>query len=182
MRYFWIFFWPRSNPYMALVNFQKKFPLVSFDFRQNFEVRTFTRWLSIRGTKFFLRYIQKNFFFKIFTMVLLDGFLDGFSKFWFFIVEICILIRDFWVIFKIYCMRMLSIRGTDFIAHWAYEEQISAHAQPAVKCEQFLHVQSMLSIRGTNFIAHWAYGELISSHAEHTGNRFHRMLSMRGNV
>jgi hypothetical protein len=29
-------------------------------------------------------------------MVLLDGFLEGFSKFWFFIVEICILIRDFW--------------------------------------------------------------------------------------
>ncbi len=40
----------------------------------------------------------------------------------------------------------------------------------------------MLSIRGTNFIAHWAYGEQILSHAEHTGNRFHRMLSMRGNV
>jgi hypothetical protein len=40
----------------------------------------------------------------------------------------------------------------------------------------------MLSIRGTNFIAHSAYGELISSHAEQTRNRFHRMLSMRGNV
>ncbi len=40
----------------------------------------------------------------------------------------------------------------------------------------------MLSIRGTNFIAHWAYAERISSHAEHTRNRFHRMLSMRGNV
>ncbi len=62
---------------------------------------------------------------------------------------------------------MLSIRGTDFIAHWAYEEQISVYAQPAVKCEQFLHVQSMLSIRGTNFIACWAYVEPISSHAEH---------------
>ncbi len=62
---------------------------------------------------------------------------------------------------------MLSIRGTHFIAHWAYVERISAHAQPAVKCEQFLHVQSMLSIRGTNFIAHWAYTEQISSHAEH---------------
>ncbi len=45
-----------------------------------------------------------------------------------------------------------------------------------------LHVQSMLSIRGTNFIAYWAYAERISSHAEHTRNRFHRMLSMRGNV
>ena len=49
-------------------------------------------------------------------MVLLDRFLDGLSKFLFFIVEICILIRDFCVIFENYSMRMLSIRGTDFIA------------------------------------------------------------------
>ncbi len=27
----------------------------------------------------------KKFFFKIFTLVLLDGFLDGFWKFWFFL-------------------------------------------------------------------------------------------------
>ena len=129
MRYFWIFFWPKSNPYMPLVNFRKKFRFFSFDFRQNFEVRTFIRWLSIRGTKFFLRDIQKIFFFKIFTMIRLDGFLDGFSKFWFFIVEICILTRDFWVIFENYCMRMLSIRGNDFIACWAYAEQNSSHAE-----------------------------------------------------
>ncbi len=88
MRYFWIFFWPKSNPYVPLVNFRKKFRLVSFDFLQNFEVRTFTRWLSIRETKFFLSDIQKFFFFLIFTMVLLDRFPDGFSKFRFFIVEI----------------------------------------------------------------------------------------------
>ena len=113
MRYFWNFFWPKSNPYMPLVNFRKKFRLVSFDFRQNFEVRTFTRWLSIRGTKFFLRDIKNFFFFKIFTMVLLDGLLDGFSKFWFFIIEICILIRDFWVISKIIVC-----------ACWAYVETI----------------------------------------------------------
>ncbi len=55
------FFWPKSNPYMPLVNFRKRFRLVSFDFRQNFEVRTFTRWLSIRGTKFFWE-ISKNLF------------------------------------------------------------------------------------------------------------------------
>jgi hypothetical protein len=38
---------------------------------------------------------SKNFFFKMFTSVLLDGFLNGFSKFGFFIVEICILMWDF---------------------------------------------------------------------------------------
>ncbi len=58
---------------------------------------------------------------------------------------------------------------------------ILSHAEHT-RNELFLHVQSMLSIRGTNFIAHWAYGELISSHAEHTENRFHRMLSVCGNV
>jgi hypothetical protein len=36
-----------------------------------------------------------SYFFKIFTLVLLDRFLYGFSKFRFFIGENCILIRDF---------------------------------------------------------------------------------------
>ncbi len=151
---------------------------------------------------FFERY-PKIYFFKIFTLVLLDRFLDGFSKFVFFIGEICILIWDFWVIFENYSMRMLSISGNDFIACWAYAEPISSHAEHmqnwfhrmlSIRGTNFracsasgkmwtcLHVQSMLSMRGTNFIAHWANGELISSHAEHTGKRFHRMLSMRGNV
>ncbi len=123
--------------------------------------------------------IPKKFFFKIFTLVLLDRFLGSFSKFGFFIGEICILIRDFWVIFENYSMRMLSMRGNDFTACWAYEEQISAHAQPAVKCEHFymyitIHAENTrnkfyrtLSIWGTNFIACWACWEPNSSHAEH---------------
>ncbi len=74
-------------------------------------------------------------------------------------------------------MRMLSIRGNDFITCWAYAELISSHAEhtrnefracsASGKMWAYLHVQSMLSIRGTNFIAHRAYGELISLHAEH---------------
>ncbi len=117
------------------------------------------------------------FFFKIFTLVLLDGFLDGFWKFWLFLVKICILMWYFWVFFENYSMRMLSIRGNDFIAHWAYEEQISAaHAQPAENVNSFYMytpcwayaegILSHTSIRGTNFIACWAYEEPISSHAE----------------
>ena len=144
---------------MPFVNCRKFFCFFSFDFRQNFDVRTFPRWLSIRGTKFFLRDIPKIFFLKIFTLVPLDRFLDGFSKFGFFIGEICILIRDFWVIFENYSMRMLSIRGNDFIAWWAYVERISAHAQPAVKCEHFYMYNPC-----------WAYAERILSHTEHTGN------------
>ncbi len=113
---------------MPFVNFWKIFCLFCFNFCQNFDVWTFSQWLSIRGTKFILRDIQK-FFFKIFTLVLLDRFLDGFSKFWFLIGEICILIRDFWVIFENYSMHMLSIGGNDFIACWAYAEPISSHAE-----------------------------------------------------
>ncbi len=65
----------------------------------------------------------------MFTWVLLDEFLNSFSKIWFYIVEICILIRDFWLIFENYSMRMLSIRGNDFIAHWAYKETISSRTE-----------------------------------------------------
>ncbi len=122
------FFWPKSNPYMHVVNFHKKIRFFSFDFCQDFDVQTFPRWLSIRGTKFFGE-ISQIFSPKFFTLVLLDMFLDGFSKFLFFIGEICILIRDFWVIFENYSMRMLSIRGNDFIACWAYAEPILSHAE-----------------------------------------------------
>ena len=124
----------------------------------------------------------------MFTWVLLDEFLNGFSKFGF-IVEICILIWDFWVIFKNYSMRMLSIRGNDFIAHWAYEETISSHTEHTPN--EFSRMLSQrknvnrfymysyaehtgkwfyrtLSIRGNDFIAPWAYEEMILSHPEHT--------------
>jgi hypothetical protein len=51
---------------MPLVNFRKKCRFFSFDFRQNFEARTFSRLLSIRGTKFFWRDIkQKKFLQKV---------------------------------------------------------------------------------------------------------------------
>jgi hypothetical protein len=71
------------------------------------------------------------------------------------------------------------MRGTGFIACWACEERVSAHAQPAVKWEQSLHVQSTihagharngfrctLSMPGAGFIACWACTEPVSSHAE----------------
>ncbi len=120
-------------------------------------------------------------------MVLLDRFLDGFSKFGFSIDKICILIRDFCVTLENYSMRMLSIGGNDFIAYWAYTEPISSHAEhtrnefPRMLCQWWnvniftctIHAEHTrnkfrtLSIQGTNFIACWAYWEPISSHAEH---------------
>ncbi len=123
------FFYLNQIIYMPLVNFRNKFRFFSFDFRQNFEIETFSRWLSIFGTKFFWREIQKIFFFKKFTLVPLHGFLRGFSKFRFLTVKICIFVRDFWVILENYSMRLLSIRENDFIAHWAYGETISSHTE-----------------------------------------------------
>ncbi len=64
----------------------------------------------------FWRAIQKSFFLKMLTLVLLDEFLDCFSKFRLIIVKICILIWMFGAIFENYSMRTLSIRGNDFIA------------------------------------------------------------------
>jgi hypothetical protein len=57
---------------------------------------------------------------------LLDGILDGFSKFRFFTVENGILIRLFWVLHENFSMHThrLSIRGNDFIA---YAEKLSSH-------------------------------------------------------
>jgi hypothetical protein len=164
------FFLPKSNPYV-LTKFRKKFRFFSFDFRKNFEVRTFSRWLehTVRATKFFGEMFKK-FFLKMFSWVLLDRFLNGFSKIRFFIVEIGILIRDFWVIFENNSMRMLSIRRNDFITYWAYKETISSHTEHTAN--KFLR---MLSQR-KNVHSFYMY-----SNAEHTGIWFYCTLSIRGN-
>ncbi len=102
----------------------------------------------------------------------------GFSKFGFFIVEICILIWDYWVICENYSMRMLSIRENDFIAHWAYVETISSHTEHTPNefsfymCSYAEHMGKWfyrtLSIRGNYLNAGWAYEARISSLTEHT--------------
>ncbi len=84
------FLLPKSYPYMPLVNFQKKISLFILRFSPEFwSSNIFAVTEHTRNQKFLERY-PKNFFFKKFTLVLLDGFLNGFSKFRFFIVEICI--------------------------------------------------------------------------------------------
>ncbi len=81
-------------------------------------------------------------------------------------------------------MRMLSIRGNDFIAHRAYEETISSHTELTPNefsrmLSQRKNVKSFymysyaehtrkwfkrwLSIRGNDFIADWAYAEMFES-------------------
>ncbi len=187
------FFLPKSYPYMPLVKFWTKLRCFSFDFRQNFEVRTFSRWLSIRGTKKFFGEISK----KIFSQKVHLGPIRrlakrGFSKFRFLRVEICILIWDFRVIFENYSMCMLGIRGND-LSHTEHTRK-RFHRTLSIRGTNFCACSAsgkmwtvftckfMLSKRGTNFIAHWAYTERISSLPEHTWNGFHCWLSIRGNV
>ncbi len=123
----------------------------------------------------FLMSYPKIFSFKIFPLVLLDGFLDGFSNFWLFIVKICILMWYFSKIIACVC--------------WAYVETILSNAEHTLN-----RFHRTLSIRGTNFracsargkmwtvftctIRCWAYAEQILSHTEHMRNEFHRVLSI----
>ncbi len=123
------FFFPKSNPYMPFVNLRKFFLVLLLRFSPEFWCSNISAVTENTRNKIFFERYPKKFFIKIFTLVLSVRFLDGLSKFWFFIGEICILIRDFWVIFENYSMRMLSIRGNDFIACWAYAAPISSHAE-----------------------------------------------------
>ncbi len=139
---------------------------------------------------------------KMFLLVLLDGVLDGFSKVWLFIVKIYILIWYFWVSLENYSMPMLSIRGNNFIAHWAYDELISSHVEHTRKefsrmlsqrynensFHMYIHAEHTqnefhrtLSIHGTNFIDGWAYAEWISSLAEHTRKKMFKSRIYRAN-
>ncbi len=66
---------------MPLVNFVKKVLLSFLRFSPEFRSSNiYTVTEHTRNQIFFERY-PKIFFFKIFTVVLLDGFLDSFSKF-----------------------------------------------------------------------------------------------------
>ncbi len=129
---------------------------------------------------FFDELSKKFFILQNLHLVLLDGFLDGFWKFRLFIVKICILIWYFWVFFENYSMRMLSIRGNDFIACWAYSEPISSHTEHTRnefprRLSQQKNVNSFYMYNPCS-----AYAERILLHTEHTWNEFHRMLSIRG--
>jgi hypothetical protein len=91
------FFLPKSNPYMPLVNFrEKKISLLFLRFSPEFRSSNiFAVTEHTRNQIFLERYPKIYFFFKMYTWVLLDGFVNGFSKFGFFVVKICILIWDF---------------------------------------------------------------------------------------
>ena len=135
-------FWPKIKSLYALRKFSKKISLLFLRFSPEIRCSNISAVTEHTRNQIFFERYPKNFFSKIFTLVLLDRFLDGFSKFVFFIGEICILIRNFWVIFENYCMRMLhtrkrfhrmlSIRGTNFRACSACDKIVSAYAHAII--------------------------------------------------
>ncbi len=121
---------------MPFVNFRKKIRFFSFDFRQNFDVQTFPRWLSIRGTKFFWWAIQKTILSH--AEHTRTDFIAHWANF-----RACSISGKMWTVFtctfhaehtrlEFYCT--LSISGTNFIAYWTFAELISSHAEHARKC------------------------------------------------
>ncbi len=168
---------------MPCVYFLQKFCFFSFDFRENFYVRTFPRWLSIRGTKFFWWAIQRIFFLQnlhvgpirrflkisiIYSQICIFGIFEYFSKI---IASVCWAYAETILLHAEHTRnrfhRTLSVRGTNFRACSACDKMwtvftCTIHAQHTRN-----EFYSTLSIRGTNFIACWAYEEPISSHAEH---------------
>ncbi len=99
-----IFFLPKSNPSMPLVNFREKkfasFPSI---------LARFSKCEHFRGD---WAYAEPNFFGetskKFFFLKVHFGPIRWVPK-RFFVVEICILIRDSWVIFENYSMRISSL-------------------------------------------------------------------------
>ncbi len=79
------FFLDLNKSLYALGKFSKKISLLFLRFSPEFR----------SSNIFAVTEHTRNQFFLEFTVVLLDGFLKGFPKFRFFIVEICILIWDF---------------------------------------------------------------------------------------
>jgi hypothetical protein len=142
-------------PLHALYKFLKKISLLFLRFSPEFRCSNISSVTEHMRNQIFSWAIQ-NFFSK--SLVLLDGFLDGFWKFRLFIVKICILIGYFWVFFKNYSMRMLSKRGNNFIASRAYGEPISSHTEHTRN-----EFHRMLSISRTDFIVCWACAEMFKS-------------------
>ncbi len=74
-----IFFLPKSNPYMPLEIFEKNFASYPSIFARISKFEHFRCDLAYAEPNFFGE-IPQSFFLK-FTLVLLDGFINGFSKF-----------------------------------------------------------------------------------------------------
>jgi hypothetical protein len=91
----WNFFLTQIKSLYSLGKFSNKISLLFLRFSPEFRSSNIFAVTEHTRNQIFLERYPNIFFFKMFTWVLLDGFLNGFSKFGFFMVEICILMWDF---------------------------------------------------------------------------------------
>jgi hypothetical protein len=176
---------------MALLNFRKKFDSFLLIFARISLFEHFRGDWAYAEPNYFGE-LSKVFFFNV-QFGPIRWVLRRFFKIWLFIVEICVLIWYFRVIFENYSMCMLSIRVNNFIAHRAYAETILSHTE-----HTRIKFHRTLSIRQTNFcvcsvcdeistVSTWTQEEtntylknIIRKYAERMRNKFYRWLSMFG--
>ncbi len=163
---FWIFFLPKSTPYMPFVNFSKKISLLFLRFSPEYRCSN----ISAARNQIFLMSYPKIFFLQILHFG-----------------PIRWVPRRFLKISIIYSQNLhfnlvfLSIfRKIIACVCWAYAETILSHAEHTRN-----RFHCTLSIRGTNFRACSACCKMwtvftCTIHAQHTQNEFYRPLSIRG--
>ncbi len=153
------FFYLKPNFIWHWLIFEKKNWFFFLEFLQEFRCSNISavteQWAYAEPNLFG----ELNFFLKMFTFVLLDGFLDGFSTFRLIIVQICILIWYFWVNFQNCSMRMLIAELTrkQFHCTMSLRQTNFCACSASGKILTVFTCSSMLSI--------W---ETFSSHPEHT--------------
>jgi hypothetical protein len=152
------FLWPKSKPYTYdLGKYSKKIQFFSFDFRQNFDVWTFSLWLSEHTQNKFFVAMDPHFFYVHF----------GLS---FMVFEMPMICSQ-----KLHFKIRLFGSFTQIIAcaGWAY---YIFHRTLSLRLKNFRVCSCSASIQ---ILA--VFHMDIQTHAELTRKRFHRLLSIHGN-
>ncbi len=159
----------------------EKFSLLFLRFSPEFRCSNILAVTEYTGNQIFLASYQNCYFFKMFTLVLLDECLDGFSKFRFFVVEIYYLIWYFWVIFDDYSMRNWAC--------WAYVETILSHTEHTPKeisrmlCSASVQISKVVYLvrieydcQNSRVTGPWDHKVLVS--AKKSKNEFHACVPL----
>ncbi len=156
---------PKSKPYVTCSIFEKKFDSFLLNFTRISMFQHFCDDWAYAERFFVVRYVK--FFFLMFTLVQLDGFLWQFFEIS--IIYSRKLIALWWGCFG-YFTKIIACAGSayaetisslaehtrkDFIANWVYAEQIPAYAQPALQFWQYLHGVTSKRMLTINVLSVW---------------------------
>jgi len=126
---------------MPLVNFRKNISLLFFWFLPEFRSSNSFAVTEHTRNQLFGEISKKKNFFKMFTWLLSDRFLNVFQNVGFYSRNLHFNLGLFWKLKHAHAehtqkwfYRTLSIRGNDLNAGWAYEEMISSLTEHTRKC------------------------------------------------